>query len=473
MRFSKRAASASGPVTYALYPEDAEDVWTLYNLIEPGDEVRGAALRKVVRAGGADGGGGGGGGDVSRVHTRLTVRVLSASFDAEAGALRVAGRVCAENVHARLGAHQSLDVWPRAAGGVEVTKPAGWDSVALRRLHEAADAARTAEVAAILLDGAGRACVCLITDRLTLVRAKVDVPIPRKRATGGDSGGGGGGGGGARAKGQARFFEAVLAAALRAIDWAAVKAVLVASPGFVKDDWLRWALAEAGRRPEVRPLADARAKLLLAHCASGHARALAAVFADPAVASRLAGTRAAAEVAALAGFWDALRADDARAFYGYRHVRLAADRAAVARLLLSDALFRHAPPDVRRDYVALADAVAAAGGEVLIFSSMHGAGEQLSQMTGVAALCRFPLYDADEASAPYAARAAAHARAGRPAAAGAAAADAGAGADGDGSDSDDGEATGSKTRFHGAAAFSAGLFDSDASSDSDASYKHR
>jgi protein pelota len=271
------------------------------------------------------------------------------------------------------------------------------------------------------------------------------------------------------------------------VDWAAVKVVVVASPGFVKDDWLRWALA----RPDARPIADARAKLVPAHCASGHARALAAVFADPAVAGRLAGTRAAEEVAALAALFDALRADDDRAFYGYRHVRLAADRAAVARLLLSDALFRHAPPDVRRDYVALADAVAAAGGEVLIFSSMHGAGEQLSQMTGVAALCRFPVPDAEEASEAHAARAAAHARAGRAAASGGGGGggrgggggSGGGGGGGGGDDDDDGdepagdgdepagEGGAAAARFLGAAAFNAGLFDSDASSDSDASYK--
>ena len=109
MRFSKRSGPSSGPVTYALFPEDAEDVWAVYNLVEAGDVLRGAALRKVVRDAG-------GGGDSTRVHTRLSVRVSSATFDASAGALRVAGRVCAESAHARLGSHHSLDVWPLLAG---------------------------------------------------------------------------------------------------------------------------------------------------------------------------------------------------------------------------------------------------------------------------------------------------------------------------------------------------------------------
>ena len=33
------------------------------------------------------------------------------------------------------------------------------------------------------------------------------------------------------------------------------------------------------------------------------------------------------------------------------------------------------------------------GGQVIIFSGMHVAGEQLNQMTGVAAILRFPLPD--------------------------------------------------------------------------------
>lgn len=39
--------------------------------------------------------------------------------------------------------------------------------------------------------------------------------------------------------------------------------------------------------------------------------------------------------------------------------------------------------------------VKAAGGEVLIFSSIHESGKQLDQLTGIAAILNFPLPEAE------------------------------------------------------------------------------
>ena len=37
-----------------------------------------------------------------------------------------------------------------------------------------------------------------------------------------------------------------------------------------------------------------------------------------------------------------------------------------------------------------------AGGEAIIFSAMHVSGEQLNQLTGIAAILRFPLPDIED-----------------------------------------------------------------------------
>ena len=49
----------------------------------------------------------------------------------------------------------------------------------------------------------------------------------------------------------------------------------------------------------------------------------------------------------------------------------------------------------RRKWVGIVEEVKAAGGEVLIFSSMHESGKQLDQLTGVAAILSFPLPEID------------------------------------------------------------------------------
>jgi protein pelota len=46
------------------------------------------------------------------------------------------------------------------------------------------------------------------------------------------------------------------------------------------------------------------------------------------------------------------------------------------------------------------DAVRDGGGESLVFSSMHVSGEQLNQLSGIAAILRFPLPDLEDAEIP-------------------------------------------------------------------------
>jgi protein pelota len=91
-----------------------------------------------------------------------------------------------------------------------------------------------------------------------------------------------------------------------------------------------------------------------------------------------------------------MHADPDRAFYGYRHVALANEQGAVDTLLITDGLFRAANPALRRRYVTLVESVRERGGKVALFSSAHVSGEQLAQVTGVAAILRFPLPDLAE-----------------------------------------------------------------------------
>lgn len=55
-----------------------------------------------------------------------------------------------------------------------------WDSVSLERIDMACDPAKSADAAAVIMHE-GFAQVCLINSSMTIVRAKIDVNIPRKR----------------------------------------------------------------------------------------------------------------------------------------------------------------------------------------------------------------------------------------------------------------------------------------------------
>ncbi|KAF0294408.1 Protein pelota [Amphibalanus amphitrite] len=54
-------------------------------------------------------------------------------------------------------------------------------------------------------------------------------------------------------------------------------------------------------------------------------------------------------------------------------------------------IFRSLDLAERKKYVALVDSVKEYNGDVKIFSSLHISGEQLEQLTGIAAILRYPM----------------------------------------------------------------------------------
>lgn len=65
-------------------------------------------------------------------------------------------------------------------------------------------------------------------------------------------------------------------------------------------------------------LIENKSKFVLVHASSGHKQAVEDMLAQPAVQSRLADTKAAEEIRVLKSFFNMLRRDPERAYYGYK-----------------------------------------------------------------------------------------------------------------------------------------------------------
>lgn len=87
-----------------------------------------------------------------------------------------------------------------------------------------------------------------------------------------------------------------------------------------------------------------------------------------------------------------------KAFYGFKHVAKANEELAIDSLLVTDELFRSSDIKTRKAYVALVESVRTNGGQVFVLSSLHESGKQLQQVSGIAAILRYPLPDLDEES---------------------------------------------------------------------------
>ncbi|XP_065891097.1 protein pelota homolog isoform X1 [Dysidea avara] len=370
MKLVRKEIERNGTGQVVLIPEESEDMWHLYNLISAGDSLKSTTIRKVKEESAT------GSSSASKVRTVLTLSVESVEFDTIACTLRIKGRNIQENQYVKMGAYHTIDIQLNQRLTLAKLK---WDIVSLDRLEMSCDPSRTADVAAVVMQE-GLAHICLVTQCMTITRAKIEQNIPRKRK----------GSCSQHEKSLIRFYETVMQAIVRHLRFDVVKCVLLASPGFVKDQFFDYMMSEAIKQ-DIRVLIENKAKFLLVHASSGHRYALKEVLVDPAVTARLADTKAASEVKALDSFYHTLQNEPDRAYYGLGHVQRANDSNAIDVLMLTDELFRSSDLATRQKYVALVESVRENGGDVKIFSSLHLSGEQLGQLSGVAALLRFPL----------------------------------------------------------------------------------
>lgn len=302
----------AGQVT--LVPEEPEDMWHTYNLVQVGDSLRASTIRKVQTESSTGSVGS------NRVRTTLTLCVEAIDFDSQACQLRVKGTNIQENEYVKMGAYHTIELEPNRQFTLAKKQ---WDSVVLERIEQACDPAWSADVAAVVMQE-GLAHICLVTPSMTLTRAKVEVNIPRKRK----------GNCSQHDRALERFYEQVVQAIQRHINFDVVKCILVASPGFVREQFCDYMFQQAVKT-DNKVLLENRSKFL--------------------------------------------------------QVEKANEAMAIDTLLISDELFRHQDVATRSRYVKLVDSVKENAGTVRIFSSLHVSGEQLSQLTGVAAILRFPV----------------------------------------------------------------------------------
>ncbi|CAH1998231.1 unnamed protein product [Acanthoscelides obtectus] len=364
-----------GDGSVALIPEEPEDMWHAYNLISEGDSVRATTIRKVQTESST------GSSTSNRIRTTLTISVENIDFDTQACMLRLKGRNIEENQYVKMGAYHTLDL---ELNRKFILRKQEWDSVSLERIEQASDPAKSADVAAVVMQE-GLAYVCLITSSMTIVRAKIDVLIPRKRKGCVQQ----------HEKALLKFYDQVMQAILRHVNFDIVKCVLIASPGFVRDQFYDY-MFQTAIKTDNKLLLDNKSKFMLVHSSSGFKHSLKEVLQDPSVMNKISDTKAASEVKIMETFYTMLQCEPAKAFYGKKHVLKANEAQAVETLMISDKLFRCTDVSERKEYVRLVDSVKENGGDVKIFSSLHVSGEQLDQLTGIAAILRFPMPELED-----------------------------------------------------------------------------
>ncbi|XP_051230486.1 protein PELOTA 1-like [Lolium perenne] len=371
MKLVNKSLERNGPGSVKLVPQIDDDMWDAYNLIAAGDTVEAITVRKI------------GGRDTERVKMTLEIRVQSVEYDKEASRLRVRGKNMTKNEYLQVGQYHTLELEPKRPF---VLRKELWDWPALERIEQSCDETAAGADLAVLLMQEGLAHLFLVGRSVTATRARVEVAIPRKHGC-------------AMAAYDTAlrdFFDRVLDAFLVHVDFGLVQCVVIASPGFTNDQFRRYMFHQTGLRGGMRDITEIKERIVLASAASGYPHSLNAVLAEKSVMAQIKDTRAAQEVPALQEFFAMMIKDSDRACYGPKHVEVAHERLAIKTLLLTDTWFRSPDVAARRKCVDLAESVKKLGGTVRVFSSLSVSGNQLDQVTGIAAILRFPLPDLDD-----------------------------------------------------------------------------
>jgi protein pelota len=353
MRIADRYQVEGGRERITVVPETLDDLWHLTYIIEPGDEVGGDTTRRIQRNDDQmrDTGG-------EREHMYVTLAVDDVEFARFANRLRVGGEIVDCSREDQLGHHHTINVEEREE--LEITKH--WKSDQLDRLNEAVEATENADVAVATVEE-GQAHVHSVAQFGTEERASITAPTGK----------------GEYARPREELFQE-LTDVLSRLD---VDAIILAGPGFTKQDALDYIADEAPDLPEMITTVDTSAV---------GDRGVHEVLKRGAVDEVQAETRIAEE----ADLIDELMAEiggGEKAVYGPDEVAEAADFGAVEHLLVLDQALRRERGDGDWDVDVddIVETTEQKGGEVTVFSSEFDPGRQLANLGEIAAILRYRL----------------------------------------------------------------------------------
>lgn len=349
------------PGTVKIIPEEPDDLWVVYNLIAPGDIITADTTRKVHLESTKN--------TASRVKLTITVKVTCRVFHKDSSTLRVQGRNMEANQYVASGSFHTLTL--ERNKGFDLAKKV-WDSAAVAALSETSEKSSGADLAVVLLQE-GQAEVYLVGKGLTTLCSKIEASATRRRAT------------------TNVFFQDIFSAFVKHVDFSTVKSVVIASAGPTKDEFRRFLLSEA-RRLKMKSVEDNKSRIVVAGCKCD----LKEVLNDEGVMNMIKDSKVVLEIRAFKELWDLLDSNSGRACYGPKNVEAAQEMMAIETLLITDDLYRSADVKTRQKYMGLVRSVKEGGGKALVYSSMHVSAEQLAQLTGVAAILRFPLPHVDD-----------------------------------------------------------------------------
>ncbi|MFW9830875.1 MAG: mRNA surveillance protein pelota [Candidatus Thorarchaeota archaeon] len=350
-----------------VVPEDMDDLWHLYNIILPGDQIAARTVRRVRRD--ID--------DTSRpdkgerrpMFIRLTVEEVA--LHKYSNRLRVKGQILeGPQDLISLGTYHTINVEPGLK--VEIVKTS-WPRPLLRRLEDAAS--RKGQRLIIIAVEEGQSAIGIIDDSGIDVRVEIHGTARGKYGKYIQT-----------ADTLDQMFAGVATQLHELLErLPEVSRVVIVGPGSTKDKLAEYLLSKVPK---------SKGRIFIEHVSTGTVSGIYEAL-NRGIIERIAGEiRLNREIHLIDEVMRHLGKGSGKTVYGWNEIIRAVQFGAVETLLVLDKLFRQAPPDQRREMETIMRQVEERAGSIEIFSADHQAGKQLEGLGGIVALLRFPLPEA-------------------------------------------------------------------------------
>lgn len=335
-----------------VVPENADDLWTLSQVLDAGDEISGKTVRKIKIEGDRKS-------EISKKTVFLKLTLEKTEFD-PTGELRLSGKILEgpEDV-----AHGSYHTFSIESGNALTIVKHRWLGFQVERIKEAA-ATKPAKVLVCAFDREEAVIAKLTkTGYEVLVRLKGEVASKRVET-----------------KPSKNFYEEIITKLKELTHRLSVDKIILASPAFWKDELLKVLKDESLMK-----------KIIVATVSSADEQGVKEALKRPETQEALRQDRASKEMLLVEQVLTGISKGSAVA-YGLDDVALAAAGGAVSTLLITDSLIKkRREENTFKDIEKVMESVDKSKGTVVIVSTAHDGGKKLEGLGGIAAILRYRL----------------------------------------------------------------------------------
>ncbi|MDD5178356.1 MAG: mRNA surveillance protein pelota [Candidatus Nanoarchaeia archaeon] len=335
--------------------DDPEDLWYLSQVLDKGDLVTGKTTRKIKLSDSDSKTA------VAKKTVTVKIQLEKQDFQPDLPSLRLLGLVKSEIEDIPKDSHQSIAV--EIGSMISINKK--WLNYQVKRLKDASELKKS-DVLIVILDRS-EANFALLKSHGYDYLSEIEGEVENKRV---------------KQKLDKNFYLDVIEKMENYVDRYKIKTVILASPSFWKEDFLK--------ELESKNVELAN-KIRLASCNTTGRAAIEEVLSRTEVKQVLKQDRIILETDLV----DRLLMNISRetlSSYGFKHVEEAANAGAISTLLVTDKfLLEYKEKDEFERIENLMKLVEASHGEVNIISTEHDAGKKLQGLSGIGAILRYEL----------------------------------------------------------------------------------